>query len=279
MVPRSRLTTLLGACVLLGLLAAMPAAGRAQTLGPVSTYFLTAGDQQKVHAIQGSSVVASFSTAGTGREYPLFVLNDSIVTVGPSTSETGRTYTFSGVASGSATTYPVANGSAWDATTDGTYAYFVDYSLGTVYRTDLDFSNPVALFGNLGGGAFLGITYDASNNSLWLSGWSSNVVRNYSLAGTLLSSFTGPTSSLTSLALDPATGTLWMGSQQQQGNFWEYSRTGALLQSINLPSLANQNTLGGEFALAAVPEPATWIQLAAGALLLALGARRRTRER
>ncbi|MBI2513041.1 MAG: PEP-CTERM sorting domain-containing protein [Opitutae bacterium] len=151
----------------------------------------------------------------------------------------------------------------------------MDYSFGVVYRTALDYSAPVALFGGLGNSAFLGITFDASNNSLWISGWSSSEVRNYSLTGTLLSSFTGPTSSLTCLALDPATGTLWMGSQGQQGVFWEYSRAGTQLQTVTLPALASQNTLGGEFAFAAVPEPATWLQLLGGLVLLGLAARRR----
>lgn len=249
--------------------------GRAQALGPVSTYYVTAGDQHHVHAIQGTSITHTFTTASGGREYPLFVLDSAIVTSGSIGSEAGRVYTLAGVAGSTVIPFSLSSGSAWDAATDGTNAYLLDYSYGIVYRANLDYSNPVVLFSGLGSSAFLGITFDANNNSLWISGWTSNEVRNYSLSGTLLSSFTGPTTSLTSLALDPATGTLWMGSQQQQGTFWEYSRAGTQLQSVTFSSLVNENTLGGEFAFMAVPEPATWAQLVAGAALFALGALRR----
>lgn len=274
--PRS--SKVLRSCATFGTLLGIAVIGRGQALGPVSTYFVTAGDQRNVHAVQGSTVVSTFTTASGGREYPVFVLNSSIVTSGSSGSESGRVYTLAGVAGSTVLPFSLSGGaSAWDAATDGVSAYLMDYSFGVVYRTALDYSAPVALFGGLGNSAFLGITFDPSNNSLWISGWNSSEVRNYSLTGTLLSSFTGPTSSLTCLALDPATGTLWMGSQNQQGKFWEYSRTGAQLQSVTFASLASQNTLGGEFAFTAVPEPATWLQLLGGLVLVAAVARGRRR--
>lgn len=277
MKPRSHWSTFIGWSAALATLFGIGSVGRAQALGPVSTYYLTAGDQQHVHAIQGTSVTRTFTTASGGREYPLFVLDSAIVTSGSIGSETGRVYTLAGVAGSTAIAFSLSTGSAWDAATDGTHAYLLDYSYGIVYRANLDYSNPVVLFSGLGSSAFLGITFDASNNSLWISGWASSAVRNYSLTGTLLSSFTGPTSSLTCLALDPATGTLWMGSQNQQGVFWEYSRNGTQLQSLTLSALAGENTLGGEFAFAAVPEPATWLQLLGGLVLVGAVARWRRR--
>jgi hypothetical protein len=50
-----------------------------------------------------------------------------------------------------------------------------------------------------------------------------------------------------SLALDPADGTLWMGSQGTLGTFYRYTQSGVLLQTRVYSSLARQNTLGGEF--------------------------------
>ena len=81
----------------------------------------------------------------------------------------------------------------------------------------------------------LGITYDASNDSFWISGWSTNQVTNYTRGGTILSSFLVSffPNNLTSLALDAADGTLWMGSQSNQGTFAQYTRVGALVSSFS----------------------------------------------
>jgi len=68
-----------------------------------------------------------------------------------------------------------------------------------------------------------------------------------SLFGTLISSFTVPFTSITYRALDPTDNTLWMGSQNTEGMFYQYSKTGTQLSSVFYPALATQNTLGGEF--------------------------------
>jgi hypothetical protein len=244
----------------------------AQTIGPVSPYYLTAGDQRDILVLQGSSVVATYPTVSTSsREYPIIVLGSVIRTDGPNSGEPGYEYTLAGTPTGTSYAVPSIIQSAWDATTDGTHIYLMDYSAGIVYQTDLDYTNPVALFSGLGSGAFLGITYDPTNNSLWLSGWTSNLVSNYTLSGTLLSSFNAGISSLTSLALDPATGTLWMGSQQNEGTFYEYSKSGTLLQTVVYPGLTSQNTLGGEFAFSAIPEPSTTALFATGIFAVVLG--------
>jgi hypothetical protein len=136
-----------------------------------------------------------------------------------------------------------------------------------VYQTDASWANPITLF-NLGSGGFLGITYDPTNSSLWISNFSgSSVVADYSLAGTLLSSFTPSLTDVTSLAMDYADDTLWMGSQTTEGTFYQYSQLGVQLSSVTYAALEDQNTLGGEFAIGAVPEPATL-----GMLGMALGA-------
>jgi hypothetical protein len=182
----------------------------------------------------------------------------------------GYEYTLSGTPTGASYVLPIQIGSAWDSTTDGSHNYLVDFINGTVDQVGLDYSNPVALFGNLGGSAFLGITYDPTNNSLWVSGWTSNQVIDFSMNGTQLSSFSASaaTGSLTSLALDPATGTLWMGTQST-GSFFEYSKSGVLLHTFTIPSLAGLDILGGEFGFYAIPEPAPLALLSLGVLALA----------
>ena len=129
---------------------------------------------------------------------------------------------------------------------------------GLVYQMNLDWSNPVVLFDTLGGSCgALAITYDSANNSIWVAGWNSSTVTDFALNGTVRSSFTGPNTSLTSLAYDSSDDTLWMGSQNQKGTFWQFSTAGVQLQSQFYAALANQNTLGGEFSIngASVPEP------------------------
>jgi hypothetical protein len=62
-----------------------------------------------------------------------------------------------------------------------------------------------------------------------------------------MSSFPVPFTSITCLALDPADNTLWVGSQNTEGSFYQYSKTGTQLSSVFYPAMAGSNTLGGEF--------------------------------
>jgi hypothetical protein len=247
--------------------------GRAQTVGPVSTYYLTAGVSSTVYIVQNGQVTASFPTvtvsSGSNYEYPIAVYGSTFRTTnGVSGFGNGYEYTLNGTPTGASYSLPSPISAAYDSTTDGTHNYLVDYGAGTVYQTDTDYTNPVALFGGLGGDAFLGITYDTTNNSLWVSGWTTNQVSDYALNGTLLSTFsaTALSSSISGFALDPASGTFWMESQSS-GVFLEYSKTGVLLQTVTIPSLVGVNILGGEFST--VPEPAPLALLSLGVVVLA----------
>jgi hypothetical protein len=165
----------------------------------------------------------------------------------------------------------------YDGTRDSSHNYSVTYGIGNVYQTQLDWSHPTLLFNTaLLGTSVLGITDEASNNSLWISQFAGSEIADYSMSGVLLSSFTVPFVDITSLALDPADGTLWMGSQSTEGKFYQYSTSGTQLSTVTYANMSGQNTLGGEFAfVVSSPEPASLILFSLGAIgLLAISRRR-----
>jgi len=228
--------------------------------GPIDTLYLTSGDQTQIEAVQGNSVVNTFSE--TGYQYPIAV-QSTIVTSGPSG---GAQYTLSGTPTGTTTAALPFN--AYDGTTNGVNNFVVNFDNGTIYRTGLNYSNPTALFNASNAFSVMGITYDSANNSLWVSGWSNNKISDYSLTGVLLTSFTVPVSDIASLAYDQTDGTLWFGTQHDLGSsrtLYQYSTAGLQLSTAQYSGLANDNFLGGEFALSsAVPEPSTWAMMILG---------------
>ena len=271
----------LAALGLLTLLAAPAARAQAPPAGsgPVSKLYLTAGEQNHNFIVQGNTVTQS--NVAVGKESAIAVSGD-VRTLIPSSagSTAGANYDLNFTDTGGRYTNTF---NFFDGTTDGTHNYSVNYNIGSenVYQTDRNWQTPVALFQVPE--AYLGITYDRTNNSLWISNFNGTTVSDYSLTGTLLSSFNTTFNSITCLSLDPADNTLWMGSQNTKGTFYQYSKGGVFLQSDTYAALANQNTLGGEFNIAApaVPEASTTVSLG---LLLALGlggvtiaARRKTR--
>ena len=271
----------LAALGLLTLLAAPAARAQAPPAGsgPVSKLYLTAGEQNHNFIVQGNTVTQS--NVAVGKESAIAVSGDVRTLIPSSAGSTGgANYDLNFTDTGGRYT---STFNFFDGTTDGTHNYSVNYNIGSenVYQTDRNWQTPVALFQVPE--AYLGITYDRTNNSLWISNFHGTTVGDYSLTGTLLSSFNTTFNSITCLSLDPADNTLWMGSQNTKGTFYQYSKGGVFLQSDTYAALANQNTLGGEFNIAApaVPEASTTVSLG---LLLALGlggvtiaARRKTR--
>lgn len=225
-------------------LAALAAAALAPTpRTQVSEYFVMAGDQSMFHVIQNGVLLRSWGPApGTAQyQYPL-VVTGRIRTMGANAAEVGAEYDLNGVDLGTRFTHPTGPGRSWDGTTDGTLYYAID-SAGGVYSYARDWSNPVLLFDAGGIGS---LTYDPSANSLWVSQFSTMTITQYSLTGTVLSSFsTGHTQNM-ALALDHADGTLWLHDRTTQGTFEQWSRSGMLLNRIAVPGMNTQNALGGE---------------------------------
>lgn len=277
-----RVRVLLGAA----LLAMAPAWAGAQ--GPASTYYLTNGDAAQNWRVQGLSAVSSAQAnpngGGSGNgEYAIAVSSD-IRTLGNGNSgadsvpRLGSLYNLNFVYQGVDYPYPtLGTRSFYDGTTDGTFIYSLDYNSGEVVRMNNDWTGVTALFNTgFGSTASIGITYDGTDGTLWTASFNTNEIRHFTMGGALLGSFNASffTGSLTALAWDPRTDTLWMGSQNNQGTFAEYSKTGTLLQSQVYASMAAENTLGGEFQISAVPEPTSWALATAG-----LGAAIATRQR
>jgi hypothetical protein len=157
--------------------------------GPVSPlYFTMIGGGDFVGELQGSAVLnlwpqsvgleSAIALPGSVRTMPLVGWGSN-----------GAEYTFTGVPTG--VTHPGPGFGPWiDGTTDGTYNYAVTLSSGAVYRFSNTWDNPLVLFGC--SPYCDGITYDPSNNSLWLSnpyGTAVPLIENRSMSGALLFSF------------------------------------------------------------------------------------------
>ena len=261
------------------LLSPMAATGQ----GPTGTWYVTAGDGGKtwmVHGATATPFAQANNPAIMGGEQAIAVAGDiRTLSNGPG-SGLGSLYSLNGAYSGTSYAYPLPNDHLYDGTTDGLFNYSVGYNTGDVWQFARDWSAPSLLFS--GQGLSLGITYDPTNNSLWIANFAFSTVSDFTFGGVQLSSFTVPFYEPTSLAMDYTDGTLWMGSQQSLGTFYQFDRNGSQLQSVTYANMANQNTLGGEFDLGATttaPEPASVVLLGTGlVVILGAGARRRRRQ-
>ncbi|HSY18478.1 MAG TPA: hypothetical protein VK815_09105 [Candidatus Acidoferrales bacterium] len=218
--------------------------------GPVSPLYLTAGQENTLLEVQGTNVIRSWGIPNN--EYAIAVMGTVQATIG-ATGFLCSEYTLDGVSTGFSATFPdILGTSIYDAASDGIHIYAWDFNQNRVIRFDSNWNNPVPLF-SIGGtvGDFIGITYDASNNSIWISGWNKSEIRNYSLAGQLLGSFPVAHNEITALALDPATGTLWSANRNTWGLLEEYSKSGTLLSTQYYPELSGMDVLGGEFNIVA----------------------------
>jgi len=238
--------------------------------GPTSPLYLTyTFDLNGGHSIvmvQGNSITSFAEAYGAPDEVPIAVAGD-VRTSGNSLTTVGGQYSLAGIPTGTTYFLPAIASTAYDSTTDGSHNYLVDYTYSTVYQTARDFTNPVALFTSTGP-YNVGITYDKTNNSLWIAGFgATTLVTDYSMNGTVLSSFDTGNYLNGALAMDPATHTLWL-VDGNTGNLEQYSTTGALLSTG--PNVGY--TLGGEFDMGGgtpTPEPGTFIMFGSSILGLA----------
>jgi len=240
--------------------------------GPTSQLYLTTvnpnGSPTYIVTVQGNNVIQTITDAYGIGEFPIAVYGDIRTTGYSYIDAVGGQYSLGGTPTG--TSYLLQSAVyAYDSTSDGFHNYLVDWDTGTVYQTARDYTNPVALFTS-SGSSNIGITYDAANHSLWISAYSGSLVSDYSLNGTLLSSFSTGHDFNVALALDPADHTLWLANELwTSANYHyleQYSTTGVLLSTGPYVGYA----FGGEFDLApTTPEPGTLIMFGSGILGLA----------
>ncbi len=217
--------------------------------GPSRDYFLTCGDTiiLKVRGGTADSAPGRFAN-----EFPIAVTG-TVHTAGFVNGGMGSEYDFNLDALDRDFTLDAPDGAQiYDGTTDGQFFYAIDYATGGVYRFKKNWKQ-AELMWTLGGepGAYLGITWDPSNDTFWVSRYrGGRAVENYSRAGNLLSDFNVGNNKITCLALDHRTGTLWMGDADDVAAFRGWDRTGQLVDSIDYGF--DEPTVGGEFDLGAV---------------------------
>ena len=238
-------------------------------LASASTLYLTAGDQSRL-------TIVDTTTGGwtqqplQGNEYALAVTN-SIVTVG-AYQNNGARYDLGGIyVAPLANANTIANSQWLDGTTDRVNNYTVDFYNNNVYKTDSLFNNAQVLFSAGPGYTVIGITYQGTNDSLWIADRYGVPGRltDYTMSGAVLSSFDTDITFIGGLAFDPTDGTLWVATTNGCSTSGDtclshYSTSGAQLGSLLLT--VSDNIIGGEFAEsgASVPEPTSLLLLGSG---------------
>ena len=246
--------------------------------GPIGTYYITDGGNAQnpgiIYAIKDHATGSTnMNDQANQSEYPIAVNGQEVHTTGFGNTFSGSAYT--GVAAltltPTAAFYPGSTDARMtDGTTDGTHNYGVTYGAlgGTegakVFQFNTNWGNKQLLF-NIpdiqvqGDKNFWnGITYDPTNNSLWMSNLDRNVVADFDLTGNLIANSlfsTAADTTMYALALD-VDHTLWMtGNPSSGGSFslYHYQTNGAFIGSF-LSNPALISPIGGEIGLACAPD-------------------------
>ena len=249
--------------------------------GPVTPYWLTAGDQGRTYVVQGNSVIQTHTySPGAHHEYPIAIA-DTVRTFGGVNTRFGREYNLDGTLTGTTYTNTGPFNGVWDGTTNASTAnYSLTQGSHQVVRYDRDWTNPTVLFGTTGlSSQWGGITYDSSDDTIWLKARGSNAgLRQYALDGTLLGSFTVAGTTNWGLAYEEATDSFWsLGRQSGSWSIVNFDKTGAVLETTVIAGLTG-NILGGEMQIGSQVEvhaPGAIFLFGAGVAFIGYRRRRR----
>ena len=267
------------------LFAALAAANADTFTGPTSPLFLDTytGDGFTMVEVQGTSIINTFPLGSTEEFFA--IAGNTIYTRGNTPAVTnGAQYTLAGAPTGNPDAPALPPGETYslefDGTSNGTNNFFVE-DVGVrngvlargVYQTSLDWSNPQLLFFVPSYG-WRGISYDPNNQSLWIS--YPGFMADYSLDGSLITSFTTPGNLTFGLAYDAVDDTLW---GDLSGTLFQYSTGGVLLQTGTISGMPSDTVFGLDSPTSdppsnpSVPEPGTF-SLLAGCVVGAVAVRR-----
>ncbi|NUM34122.1 MAG: PEP-CTERM sorting domain-containing protein [Candidatus Brocadiae bacterium] len=233
---------------------------QANAAGIGSELYVTNWQNAGISVIQGTSAIRSWSSSGSSEL--AIAVNGTVKTYGYYHSgSVGAQYTLSGAYTGTQYALNPTGYGFHDGTTDGTYNYAWGYHSYTLEKFDQNWNHIGTMF-SLSGNRRLGVTYDPTDDTFWISSWGGGQVEHYTRSGSLLGTF-GTATYTGSLALDHTDNTLWL-SVQATSTFNQYTKTGTLLQSINVTGLTG-SMYGAEFNFA-VPEPGTFLLVFLAAL-------------
>ena len=255
------------------LCASMLAVASSALAEPVSTLYLTAGDQNQLFRASGQSLT---TVVGAGSfEYAIAVRSDvRTLSAYPAREQgSGQGVRYDLNLSRQGDTYLNTFGSQLlDGTTDGRFNYTVQWNSGLVVQFDRNWANGQVVASGLQPDT-IGITFDPFTNTFWTASREGNTLTHFSNTWIPLESFE-VTGGPTGLAFDPADRTLWLLQQGMNNRLAQYSTRGDLLSTITYTPVSQANTLGAEFSTAPVPEPASLLLLG-GAVLGYFRPRRR----
>jgi hypothetical protein len=235
---------------------------------PISTLYMLDGDGHTMVIVNGLTTT-NVAMSATDREYAVAVGN-TVRSWAAYPAQNGHEYSLTGTPL--FVNYPNNFGSQMlDGTTDNVSKnYALRWDTGEVYQTTRTWGTPTLLFDTDPGNTldWTGITYQPSNNTFWLIGRGSHILRQFSAAGAPLQNFNVTNTNYQGLAFDTKDGTLWTWDSPTK-TLVQFSTAGVQLSTTAYPteSTPANNIFGLEFPL---PEPgsATLAGMAITGLLL-----------
>lgn len=245
-----------------GLAAALTLTGGA--LAQQDPLYLTDGDGHRNFIVQNGSVQSVFGSVPSERAFGIAVAGD-VRTYGYANPERGGGYDLAGNSNGNIYTYNAGSAIA-DGTTNGVDTNWAIDFFGTVYKYDRNWANGQQVWSAQGYG---GITYDPTDNTLWLSADRSAGIAHYDLNGNPLGGFNTVGGLDWDLAYEPTSNSLWVSQAFNGPNttLYNYDKNGTLIQSFSVPGLGAASFFGGEFEIGRVPAPGAAALMGLGGLV------------